>query len=334
MVFLALFFTSQLSLVFRYQFQSHSVALIDAESSNALPATATAASESSFSPIMSEQMRYYIDRYNYIAPSTRGKKHAACTKSNNTGVWEWFQLDKRERSRGLEDFAIYEWFFKDLEHGKGTYVELGAFTGTDESNSRFFDECLGWDGLLIEGNPSVRASILQDRPFAHKIFFAPSCSDEKANDTIQFHAQPFSHVGQQGVVKAFAGDSNKMADVPCGPLTPVLQEILHGHVNFFSLDVEGAEALVLKTIDWTKVQIDVLIVESINKHCKTYCKTRREVRAILKRAGYKLYIDGIYRSDLFVHPSLQKVPPAQFVEGYANRPQKEFFKAEGVRFEG
>jgi hypothetical protein len=57
---------------------------------------------------------------------------------------------------------------------KGTYVELGAYTGVDKSNRRFFDECL--EGLLIEGKPSMKDRILQKRPHAHKIlfFFAPS----------------------------------------------------------------------------------------------------------------------------------------------------------------
>jgi hypothetical protein len=38
----------------------------------------------------------------------------------------------------------------------------------------------------------------------------------------------------------------------------------HGatRINFFSLDVEGAELKVLQTFDWSKVKIDVLMVEA------------------------------------------------------------------------
>lgn len=36
-----------------------------------------------------------------------------------------------------------------------------------------------------------------------------------------------------------------------------------GHVNFFSLDVEGAEYSVLQSIQWDRVVIDVFCVEIV-----------------------------------------------------------------------
>ena len=56
--------------------------------------------------------------------------------------------------------------------------------------------------------------------------------------------------------------------VPCGPLGPVIEHVFGGkldlppRVNFFSLDVEGAEKLVLDTIDFSRVQIDILMDDS------------------------------------------------------------------------
>jgi hypothetical protein len=273
------------------------------------------------------RLQYFKRRYGYIRPSPRSsKKHPNCTKGGN-GAWEWFHLDLNERSRALEDYTIYEWFFKNFRR-KGTYVELGAYNGKAESNSRFFDECLGWTGLLIEGNPRMRHRIIKNRPHAHKMFFAPSCLHEGENDTIKFHAMPFANVGQEGVAKDYIGRQG--VDVPCGPLSPVLETVFKGHVNFFSLDVEGAEALVLRTVDWSKVKVDVLIAESINTHCLgKRCKSRQEVRDIMHKAGYKLYIDGVYLSDLFVHPSVALTPPAEFKEGYEeNRRQKTRFRAD------
>ena len=85
---------------------------------------------------------------------------------------------------------------------------------------------------------------------------------------------------------------------------------------------KGAEAMVLRTIDWSKVRMDVMIAESNNAHCKDVCESRSQVREIMKKAGYKLYIDGIFRSDLFIHPSIKKTPPARFQEGYLDRPQR------------
>ena len=35
---------------------------------------------------------------------------------------------------------------------KGSFLEIGALDGVTFSNSIFYEECLGWQGLLIEGN--------------------------------------------------------------------------------------------------------------------------------------------------------------------------------------
>ena len=178
--------------------------------------------------------------------------------------------------------------------------------------------------MLIEANPSMKNKIIKNRPHAHKIFFAPTCGTEGTNETVQFHTQPLSNVGQKGSTKAYEGYGALL--VPCGPLSPVLETLLTGHVNFFSLDVEGAEAMVLRTIDWSKVRVDIMIAESNNEHCKDVCESRSQVREIIKKAGYKLYIDGIFKSDLFIHPSIKKTPPSRFQVGYLDMQQKSFHR--------
>ena len=49
--------------------------------------------------------------------------------------------------------------------------------------------------------------------------------------------------------------------VQCFPFYSILLATGHTRVDFFSLDIEGDELTVLKTIPWNKVDIKVLIVE-------------------------------------------------------------------------
>jgi len=274
----------------------------------------------SFSSQQQQQHRleFYKQHYGYKPPSPRSTKHENCTQ-HVSGDWEWFGLNAKERSRGNEDRTIYEWFFKDLKE-KGTYLELGAFNGVSESNSRFFDECLEWEGLLIEANPKLKKSILQTRPHPHKLFFAASCVKEDANETIRFvQGSSNGHVARSAKAK----QDRRAVDVACGPLSPVIETLFNGHINFFSLDVEGAEAQVLQTVDWNKVRVDVMISESINNHCGYTCTHRSKVRQIMKEAGYLLFVNGVYRSDLFLHPSVQQRPPQQYHQGYTDVMQNE-----------
>jgi hypothetical protein len=223
----------------------------------------------------------------------------------------FFSLDSRQRSANNEDKWIYENLFKGknnetiMNNVRGTFVEIGAFNGMQESNSRFFEQCLGWEGLLVEGQPGNYRGVLRDRPFAHKMSFAPSCDAEyeRVNKTVQFANYPMTNSGLKGHAKTY--DSKPHIDVPCGPFTPVLEDIFafsNKRINFFSLDVEGAEHLVLKTIDFSKVMIDVIMIEIRNNHCRNICEVREQIRQKMSAEGYLRYEGLVFKSDIHIHP--------------------------------
>jgi len=135
--------------------------------------------------------------------------------------------------------------------------------------------------------------------------FAPSCdaSYELENKTVEFYRYPMTNVGLVDHAKTYKGKPT--VAVPCGPLSPVIEDIFQeGHVNFFSLDVEGSEAKVLATIDFTKVQIDVIMIEIENNFCQSkHCEVRNQVRAKMAKEGYKAYYGLVPKSDIYVHPN-------------------------------
>ena len=186
----------------------------------------------------------------------------------------------KTRSRNDEDRDIYRLFFTTFQEigQNGVYIEMGAFDGITEANTRLFDMCLGWTGLLIEANPSMYPKLLVNRPNAHRMSYAPSCSieDEANNKTLPFHPYPWTNAGLLGKAKAYADKT--VVDVPCGSLTPVIKDILGGHVDFFSLDVEGAEALVVENIAFDEIVVELMIVENSNAFCMEHCESRDRVR--------------------------------------------------------
>ena len=48
----------------------------------------------------------------------------------------------------------------------------------------------------------------------------------------------------------------------CLPLGVILGDLDAYHINFFVLDVEGAEMSILTSLDWTRFSFDVLAIES------------------------------------------------------------------------
>uniref|UniRef100_A0A7S2UZ89 Methyltransferase FkbM domain-containing protein n=1 Tax=Fibrocapsa japonica TaxID=94617 RepID=A0A7S2UZ89_9STRA len=261
----------------------------------------------------SYRLERYKQRYHYLPPSPYLSNHTKSTKlmcGTSPDYSTYFSQTIKTRSANREDLDIYKLLFKDhWKNGtKGGVVELGAYNGIQESNSRFFEYCLGWETLLIEGNPRMFKSLVLNRPHAHKFNFAPSCTEQEdlANKTVQFDYVIWLNAGLGATVKtAYTNDTRaKKVDVPCGSLTQVLLDVFpNGHVSFFSLDVEGSEHLVLRNIDFSKVFVETLMVEHYNIFCKrSECESRDQFRKIMHDNGYIRFTQAIKKSDLFIHP--------------------------------
>lgn len=260
----------------------------------------------------------YMSRYHYAPPNrirTQSERDALCGSpphyrtyfNQGTGGNKPGQVHKR-RSANQEDRTIYEMFFKHNNpqiDKKGGVVELGAYDGIEESNSRFFEECLGWNAVLIEGMPESFEKLMTNRPSAHRFNFAPTCSqqEDENNKTVRFDNYPFPNAGL-GDVRTNYSSRNRTVDVACGSLTPILMDLFpdNGHVTFFSLDVEGAEGLVVKNIDFSRVYIEVMMIEHTNSFCDVeYCESRNEFRKIMDDNGYIRFTRAVRKSDLYIH---------------------------------
>lgn len=266
--------------------------------------------------------QYFRELYKYQAPLSRGEsKNKSAQRecgTDRTNFQTYFQQGSGRRSSKNEDKIIYETFFRETTQNDAfKYVELGAFDGMSESNSRFFDLCLGWQGLLIEANPKKFEVLKINRPQAHLVSFAASCSVEEAmaNKTITFYDIDKKKAAQANTNTGLVGQPT--IEVPCGSMTPLLLDLLDGHVHFLSLDVENAEPMVLATIDFSKVFIEVLLVESWNTFCQKKCESRDEARSIMSANGYHLFTGKIKSSDLYVHPK------SRYLDTLANKKEKK-----------
>ena len=92
--------------------------------------------------------------------------------------------------------------------------------------------------------------------------------------------------------------------VHCGPLSYYLEQLRIQHIDFWSLDVEGWELNVLRSVDFDTVQIDVIMAESMNS-VPGKQKMAEEVRSFLRQKGYVLLgvSVNVFHSDVFLHKS-------------------------------
>lgn len=142
---------------------------------------------------------------------------------------------------------------------KGFFIESGAADGESFSNSLFLERDMNWTGLLIEPEPKSYGDLAKRN---RKSWTLQNClSLEKYPTEVSFEKTEITGKIIGNKVSQSELSAGKLANVQCLPLYSIL--LAHGQtwVDFFSLDVEGHELQVLKTIPWHKVNITVVAVE-------------------------------------------------------------------------
>ena len=134
--------------------------------------------------------------------------------------------------------------------GDGTFLEIGAFDGASESTTAFFEQCLGWRGILVEAQPQSFRTLLGNRPFTLNIRVA-TCP---THGSVRFSgdAKSFSRIGGNGSDGAVGllrtTDEKPPISVSCGPLGDYLSLLGVTRLDYFSLDVEGSELEVIESL--------------------------------------------------------------------------------------
>jgi len=167
-------------------------------------------------------------------------------------------------------------YFKNKTNG--FFIEAGAHDGELLSNTLQLEKDFHWTGLLVEPN-SISYQNLETKN--RKAFAINACISTSSHpDVVDFkvHGMGSTVIKDLDRVK----NINENEKVECYPLYSMLLAIGQTKVDFFSLDIEGAEEFVLRSIPWDKIDIDLVNIE-VNH------SDEEEIRKIMKNAGYKVH---------------------------------------------
>ena len=184
---------------------------------------------------------------------------------------------QRSNDDGI-DMWLYQNLFCDTRPSASTFVEIGANDGISASNTLMFEEHLGWRGLLVEGHPLTGARLLRSPRVRASNTIIPEAVCDRAGSLV-FGGEAYNGVAgvintmsakykrlwskvlfQKGRVTS-SGATNHNYSVPCRPMASMLEMAGLSRVRLFSLDVEGAELHVLRTIDFSRIEVGVFVVE-------------------------------------------------------------------------
>ena len=155
---------------------------------------------------------------------------------------------------GQSKFVDY--LLKQRENG--FFIECGAKNGLHLSNTIFFETKRNWTGLLVEP---------QLKDFNHlitlhrKAYAINACMSPTKNSGL-FAWKMVGKVGglHESHVFKTAGQTPD-GHVQCFPFGAMMAALNVNRVDYFSLDIEGGEVPVLKTIPWNDVYIELIEIE-------------------------------------------------------------------------
>jgi FkbM family methyltransferase len=191
-----------------------------------------------------------------------------------------------------------------MDFREGIFLEVGALQGETISNTFFFEKSLDWRGVLIEMQPHVFPAIQALRPRATCI----NCAlGEEAGELLYLSAGDRSgllrHIEHDSIMRlerAYAGREPKpdfsVQWIAVRPLMAVLDEAGISHIDYFSLDVEGAELAVLRGIDFARLTVDLFTIEDNENRWI-------EHRALLAPLGYTC-LGALGTDAVFAHARL------------------------------
>jgi len=179
----------------------------------------------------------------------------------------------------------------------GFFIEAGSYDSEQHSDSLYWELKHGWTGLLVEPDPIAFDVGLTRHRQATSLQSCLSTTTRAANlkfrlsGTVKDHGEGLKAMA--GLVpESTAEEGDESIKMQCLPLYTILLALGNPAVHFFSLDIEGAELPVLKTVPWDKVDIRVLTVET-HFAGQVYPGDRREVIAYMEEVGYRHIPDAM-----------------------------------------
>jgi FkbM family methyltransferase len=221
---------------------------------------------------------------------------AACPNHSQYGQGKYPHLPFQ--SQFGQDIFLYETCFG--EEKNGIFVDIGACDPIKFSNSYFFENHLGWNGICIEPIHALYEKLKSVR----SCLCIHGCISDKVGPVpfLQVNGYPYglsgilenlnpNHINwiDQEIVRN--GGSKEIILIESYNLSQILEENNIAHIDYLSIDTEGSEMSILRTIDFNRFDISVIGIENNTRS--------NQLEKFLRPLGYKkiavIGVDEIYK---------------------------------------
>jgi FkbM family methyltransferase len=201
---------------------------------------------------MKEQLKNFINAHRNSG--VLGNLLAASFDYANSVRSHGFNFSKYQSEHGQDKFVDSHLKRKR----KGFFVEVGAHTGIEKSNTYFFQSVRGWSGICIEPNPQLYPKLVANRS-SKKCICLPYAIDSVPGEArfipADFWGRLETRIDERDKLDFYQDKGQERVIVPVRTLQQVLDSEFPRvtRVDYLSVDTEGNDLNVLKGIDWNRV---------------------------------------------------------------------------------
>lgn len=190
-----------------------------------------------------------------------------------------------------QDLKCVEFFDAKMN---GFFVDIGSHNGVDLSNTYLLEKDYNWKGICVEPNKQVFEKLIENRKCICKNI---GIYDKKGE--VEFSIIDGYHEMLSGITedinhhKGIVEKESKPIKINTITFTELLDECQAPSImDFLSLDTEGSELKILKSLDHNKYKFLYMTIEH------NYTPLRHEIKDYLISNNYE-YVGGNRHDDIY-----------------------------------
>ena len=212
------------------------------------------------------------------------------------------------REEGLPDPQPWEFVIKNILNNQenGIFIDVGAYDGNIVSNTFYMEDCLNWKGICIEPNPDSFIKLKSNRKCncinvgisdveSVMDFYKVNGYAEMLSGFIDYLSQDHKDRIRYEVSKN--NDYVEIIKVQSKRLDNILKDNNINYVDYLSIDTEGNEIRVLKSIDFENCYIKVISSENNENSL--------DVREFLVSKGF-IFVRNLCGDDIYTNENKNK----------------------------
>jgi hypothetical protein len=204
-------------------------------------------------------------------------------------------------SQAGED-VIIDFLLQGIGYTTLTYLELGTNT-PDWGNNTYLFYKKGGSGVLVEADETVIPLIKKVRPNDRLLNIGVGLQSQKEADFYIFENKglnTFSREEAEHREKEGKFKIKKITKVPLQPINEIIAENFDVLPDLLSIDIEGLDLPVLKTLDFNKYPISIICAETCT-YSENHIKPKDlSIANFIVSKGYFIYADT-YINTIFVN---------------------------------